>query len=120
MKRIGLASVLFLSGFLAGCADSSPAPTTKATPSVPTTSRSFRDCNACLEMGIVPAGSFMMGSPPDEEGRESNDGPQHEVTIPHPFAVDRYEVTFDELDARMVDGGCNGYKPTDMGWGRGR
>ena len=59
-----------------------------------------------------------MGSPPDEEGRGNNDGPQHKVTIPHPFAVGRYEVTIDEWDACVVDGGCNEYKPTDMGRGR--
>ena len=111
MKRTGLASGLFLSGLLAGCKAASSAPTTKATPSVSTTSKSFRDCSACLEMRIVPAGSFMMGSPPDEEGRGNNDGPQHKVTIPHPFAVGRYEVTIDEWDACVVDGGCNGYKP---------
>jgi formylglycine-generating enzyme required for sulfatase activity len=29
-------------------------------------------------------------------------------------------VTFDEWDACVADGGCNGYKPNDEGWGRGR
>jgi len=29
-------------------------------------------------------------------------------------------VTFDEWDACVADGGCNGYKPVDRGWGRGK
>jgi formylglycine-generating enzyme required for sulfatase activity len=28
-------------------------------------------------------------------------------------------VTFDEWDPCAADGGCNGYKPSDEGWGRG-
>jgi formylglycine-generating enzyme required for sulfatase activity len=29
-------------------------------------------------------------------------------------------MTFDEWDACAADGGCNGYKPADQGWERGR
>jgi formylglycine-generating enzyme required for sulfatase activity len=29
-------------------------------------------------------------------------------------------VTFDEWDACVADGGCNGYKPSDVDWGRGK
>jgi formylglycine-generating enzyme required for sulfatase activity len=29
-------------------------------------------------------------------------------------------VTFEEWDACVADSGCNGYKPSDQGWGRGR
>ena len=53
----------------------------------------FRDCEACPEMVVVPAGSFMMGSPGSEEGRSDNEGPVHRVEIPHRFAVGKYEVT---------------------------
>jgi|GEM_PF-1103682 len=83
----------------------------------------FNDCNDegwCPAMVVVPAGSFMMGSPAGEEGRRDNEGPQHRVTIGEPFALGVYEVTFDEWDACVADGGCNGYRPEDMGWGRGR
>ncbi len=48
-----------------------------------------------------------------------NEGPQHRVTIRQPFAVGKYEVTFREWDACVADGGCNGYRPDDEGWGRG-
>ena len=82
--------------------------------------RRFRDCDACPEMVVVPAGSFLMGSPQSEEGRGSDEGPQHRVTIPAPFAAGVYEVTFEEWDACVADGGCGGYRPKDYDWGRGR
>ena len=79
----------------------------------------FRDCPECPEMAVVPAGSFRMGSPGDEEGRYDDEGPVHGVTIPAPFAVGRYEVTFAEWDACVAAGGCGRYRPGDRGWGRG-
>lgn len=80
----------------------------------------FRDCDDCPEMVVVPSGSFLMGSPEGEEAREDIEGPQHRVTIAEPFAIGVYEVTFNEWDACVADGGCNGYLPDDEGWGRGR
>ena len=59
----------------------------------------FRDCDVCPEMVVVPAGSFVMGSPPDEPGRYDDEGPAHEVTIAEPFAIGVREVTFEEWDA---------------------
>ena len=53
----------------------------------------FRDCDACPEMVVVPAGTYMMGSPASEKGRDDNEGPVHQVTIAQPFAVGKYEVT---------------------------
>ena len=80
----------------------------------------FHDCDECPEMVVIPAGSFEMGSPESEEGREDDEGPQHEVTIPRAFAVGAYEVTFEEWDACVATGGCGGYRPDDVDWGRGR
>ena len=80
----------------------------------------FRDCPDCPEMVVVPSGSFMMGSPSSEEGRDADEGPVHRVTIVRPFAVGVYEVTFGEWDACVSGGGCGGYRPGDKGWGRGR
>ena len=82
--------------------------------------RRFKDCAACPEMVVVPTGSFMMGSPSSEKGRDSDEGPQHRVRIAQPFAVGVYEVTFAEWDACVSAGGCNGYGPADRGWGRGQ
>jgi formylglycine-generating enzyme required for sulfatase activity len=77
----------------------------------------FRDCAAaCPQMVVIPAGEFTMGSPPSEQGAEA----QHRVTIAAPFAVSKFEITFDEWDACVADGGCGGYRPDDEGWGRGK
>ena len=62
----------------------------------------FRDCDVCPEMVVVPAESFMMGSPPHEEGREDGEGPVHLVTIAAPFAVGKHEVTRGEF-ARFIE-----------------
>ena len=75
---------------------------------------------ANLEMVVVPAGSYMMGSPSSEERRFDHEGPVHRVTISEPFAVGVHEVTFDEWDACVSAGGCAGYRPDDEGWGEGR
>src|SRR5262249_37341180 len=45
---------------------------------------------------------------------------QHRVTLAYPFAVGKFEITFDEWDACVAGGGCNGYSPPDEGWGRGK
>jgi formylglycine-generating enzyme required for sulfatase activity len=77
----------------------------------------FRDCaTGCPEMIVVPSGEFVMGS---LEGAGSNqERPVRKVTISQPFAVSRFEVTFDEWDACVADGGCK-HQPDDRGWGRG-
>jgi len=66
----------------------------------------FRDCPECPEMVVVPSGRFRLGST--------------SVTIARPFAAGVYEVTFEEWDACVSDGGCGRYRPNDSGWGRGR
>lgn len=80
----------------------------------------FRDCAACPEMVVIPAGQFVMGSPRNEKNHEPGESPQHKVRFGRPFALGKYEVTFDEWDACAADGGCMGKKPDDQGWGRGR
>jgi formylglycine-generating enzyme required for sulfatase activity len=69
-------------------------------------------------MVVIPAGSFLMGSPAGEKGREADEGPQHRVRIAKSFALGKYEVTFAEYDACVAAGGCS--KRADQGWGRGR
>ena len=78
----------------------------------------FRDCERCPAIVVVPAGTYVMGSPASEEGRRHNEGPQRRVRIGEPLAVGVYEVTFAEWDACAGDGGCGGYRPDDEGWGR--
>ena len=71
------------------------------------------------EMVVIPAGSFIMGSPESENWRTNNEGPQHQVTFSRPFAIGRYAVTFDEYDVFCATAGRE--KPKDeKGSGRGR
>jgi formylglycine-generating enzyme required for sulfatase activity len=80
---------------------------------------SFKECDICPEMVVVPKGSFMMGTRADEPYRLKGEDPAHKVTIARLFAVGRFSITFDEWDACLADGGCNGYKGSG-GYGRGR
>jgi formylglycine-generating enzyme required for sulfatase activity len=80
----------------------------------------FQECSDCPQMLLVPAGNFIMGSPKYELRHTTFEGPQHTVTIARQFAVGQFELTFDEWDACVSSGGCEGYKPSDEGWGRGR
>jgi formylglycine-generating enzyme required for sulfatase activity len=66
---------------------------------------SFRECEGCPEMVVVPAGSFTMGSPDSEKGRNSWEGPQHVVTFARPFAVGKFEVTVDQFAAFVRETG---------------
>ena len=45
----------------------------------------FKDCADCPELVVVPAGTFMMGSPPNEPQREGVREDQVPVTIAKPF-----------------------------------
>jgi formylglycine-generating enzyme required for sulfatase activity len=58
---------------------------------------SFRECENCPEMVVVPAGRFTMGSPSGEKDRDSDEGPRHVVTIGRPFAVGKFHVTVDQF-----------------------
>ncbi len=91
---------------------SAVSPELKASPRV------FRDCPVCPEMVELPAGRFVMGAPASDANGSASERPQHEVSI-RPFVLGKYVVTFAEWDACVADGGCNGYKPDDQGWGRG-
>lgn len=90
----------------------------------PGSGESFKDCDTCPEMVVVPAGSFMMGSPKGEGGRDEDEGPQREVTFAKPFAVGKFEVTWDEWDACVAGRGCDNAPVEkaggDNGWGKGR
>ena len=102
----------------------------------PGSGQSFHDrlangqpCPMCPEMVVAPAGHFTMGSSPAEitalkkeynNAWYASEGPQRRVSIARPFAVGRYAVTFAEWDACVADGSCNGHKPGDQGWGRGK
>jgi len=58
----------------------------------------FKECaKGCPSMVMVPAGRFLMGAP-DGQGQDY-EKPQHLVTIVQPFAVSKFEVTYDDWQA---------------------
>ncbi|MFN9388812.1 MAG: formylglycine-generating enzyme family protein, partial [Betaproteobacteria bacterium] len=75
-----------------------------------------RDCPACPELVVIPAGEFMMGSEFAESGHP-DEKPRHKVTIAKPFALSRTEVTFDQWAACVAEGKCR--EPSDDDLGRG-
>ena len=74
----------------------------------------FQDCDYCPELVVVPNGIYVMGL----GGTTEAENPRHRVTIRKPFAIGRYEVSFNEWEACMTDGGCD-HDPDDHKWGRG-
>ncbi|MBC6481212.1 MAG: formylglycine-generating enzyme family protein [Hormoscilla sp. GM7CHS1pb] len=53
-----------------------------------------------LDMVSIPGGTFMMGSPASEKGRDSDEGPQHRRTIA-PFFMGKFPVTQAQWQAVM-------------------
>ena len=76
----------------------------------------IRDCDACPEMVVVPAGTFRMGDL--SGGGDVDEAPVREVSIPHPFAIARYETTFAQWDACVAADACR-QGVGDIGFGRG-
>ncbi|MBF0355090.1 MAG: SUMF1/EgtB/PvdO family nonheme iron enzyme [Alphaproteobacteria bacterium] len=76
---------------------------------------SFKDCADCPEMQVIPPGNFMMGS---ARGHE-NEQPEHQVSLAKPFALARFEITFDDWQACVDAKGCS-RQPDDHQWGKGK
>jgi formylglycine-generating enzyme required for sulfatase activity len=83
--------------------------------------RDFRDCNNDFcgpAMVVLPTGRGLRGSSTADIARLRKDDPragpeifreeipQREVTIGYQLAVGKFEVTYDEWDACLADGGC--------------
>jgi len=62
--------------------------------------------NAKLEMVLIPAGEFVMGSPENEMYRDSDEGPVHRVRITRAFYLGKYEVTQEQWEAVMGYNAC--------------
>lgn len=121
-------AMVFLSAALPAAAGTTPA-----------TVKSFKSCNVCPEMVIVPAGSFTMGAAPAELARiraagglrpsRSPEGPQHRVHV-NRFATGSHAVTRGEFaafvnatsyktDAENSEDGCrnsNGFHEPSSNW----
>jgi formylglycine-generating enzyme required for sulfatase activity len=74
---------------------------------------SFKECDNCPEMVVVPAGSFTMGSPIRETGRFNDEGPQHTVKVGKPLAAGKFHVTVDQFSAFVTE---TGYDPGSKCW----
>ena len=74
----------------------------------------FRDCERCPVMVALPPGQFVMGT----DGPHPAERPPHTVVINYPFAIGRFEVTFDDWAACVDEGGCAAM-PDDHKWGEG-
>lgn len=48
------------------------------------------------EMVAIKGGRFLMGSPPDEQDRDLDEGPQREIEL-SPFWIGKFEVTWDQF-----------------------
>jgi formylglycine-generating enzyme required for sulfatase activity len=59
-----------------------------------------------IEFVLIPAGTFMMGSPDSDAEASDNEKPAHRVTISQPFYLGKYPVTQAQREAVM------GYNPS--------
>ena len=68
----------------------------------------IKDCPDCPELIVIPAGSFTMGSPETEEGRDPGEI-QHHVTISKSFALGKNPVTKEEFKLFVSSTGYNAH-----------
>ena len=73
-----------------------------------------------IELVLIPAGKFIMGSPNTETGRSTNET-QHEVILTKSFLMGKYEVTQSQWEAIMGNNPSSGNKGpmlpvTDVSW----
>jgi formylglycine-generating enzyme required for sulfatase activity len=90
--------------------DRSPAPAAKSAQVSRTDSAlarpTFKDCEICPEMVLLPTGEFMMGTPEDEFHRTQYEGRPRRVGIARPFAIGRFEITVDQFAAFVAETGA--------------
>ncbi len=74
---------------------------------------------------LVPAGSYLMGSPDEEALRCRDEGPRHRVTLSHPFYLGAFPVTQREYEAvtshnparfTKKEGGGPGFPVEQVSW----
>ena len=68
-----------------------------------------------LEMLWVQPGTFTMGSPTTETGRQSDREEEHNVSLTKGFYLGKYEVTQSQYEAVMI-GNTNSISPTPSQW----
>ena len=90
-----------------------PAPLISVDPATLPDFALFRECASCPEMVVLPARTFRMGSPADEEGRSEDEddaagrfGNQVSISIQR-FAIARFETKWSEWGACVLAGACD-------------
>ncbi|MBP7335884.1 SUMF1/EgtB/PvdO family nonheme iron enzyme [Niveispirillum sp.] len=72
----------------------------------------FTECYECPVMVRLWTGDYLRGTDSDDPAR-AMERPQRKVTIQRPFAVSATEVTRQEWDDCVTDGGCRGFVQRD-------
>ncbi len=73
----------------------------------------FNDCNSvgwCPTMIVLPAGDYLSGEAQGQLARH--------LKVDRAFAVGVHEVSWDEWESCVADGGCGNFLPGDHGLGR--
>ena len=65
----------------------------------------FRDCDYCPRMVVISSGTFMMGAATTDSQQQYDEAPQHQVRIPRPFAVGKFELTRGEFAQFIIETG---------------
>jgi formylglycine-generating enzyme required for sulfatase activity len=83
------------------------APVVRAAEGARAPGSAFTDCDGCPEMVVVPAGSFVMGTPgaAPARGVGAAESQAFVVEIPRAFALGRFEVTRGEYARFIADSG---------------
>jgi formylglycine-generating enzyme required for sulfatase activity len=103
------------SGTVASVREPVRTPAQAPSAAAPSSTRTVRDCEGCPELTLIPAGTFEMGANELYEFEK----PVHAVTIRNGFYMGLREVTFEEWDACVDQGGCS-HRPNDRNLGRGK
>ena len=85
----------------------------------PAPGRTFKDCDECPQMVVLPTGTAELGAKDSDTAARPNEKPARAVTFSDMFAMSVTEVTFDEWRACESAGACTS-RPSDNGWGAGR
>jgi formylglycine-generating enzyme required for sulfatase activity len=121
MKRLALSSLLSLATLAAPAQQDS---------SFKAYDQPIPGSTVSFKLVPVPGGTFKMGSPDTEKGRNVNEGPQRNFSI-SPFWMGAYEVTHDEFDIFFKDDSISRNSGTDavtrpspqyvdLSWGMGK
>jgi formylglycine-generating enzyme required for sulfatase activity len=60
--------------------------------------QTFRDCTDCPEMIVIPGGTFTMGSPENEPGRNPIELSERKISV-RQFAAGKFDITVEQWDA---------------------